>query len=481
MLRLDLQGNVSRDTPGSTFLVPLATFVEAVFNQGQRRDDHPDLSQLRFPGSPHHPDADSDGIMPWQNELADRIAQDLIWKSSEIDVHNATEEADLYSPIRNALNVASSLTRATGPGGSAGEATHLCWVATPTRAMLLPLHSNSPISKPDLLGVFGRSCAEPGKLEPWAVAPDQWNDRMSAIDVLVPIEVGFNSPSPRPNRDGSLAYSQATLTSASLALPVGKVWPQGQPLFGGAKPRSSPHSSKSLLSPSASWGGSDVFGDDELFEDSANDTPVIDAAAISAHNIHNTPQTSSNSYGPVEPLDKASEAIAYSATVREIQPFRTGALAFAIFNSMVTLIYTTTTGTIISPPVYLFSREFIHILIHITVADFRQFGFDPLWVLPTRVTGDVNLVAKADPRNASGRILEITGTSLIVSFQLMRRLNIHGRGTTVLLVHPTENRKRVFVLKCSWVPTTRAVEATFTSKINPFSGSFPLTFPQPLF
>lgn len=465
MIRTALQKDISREAQETTFLVPLSTFVEAMFGQGQRRDDHPDLNQIRFPGSYQHPDADVEGHLPWQNALADRISQDLVWKASEIAVHNATQEADLYKPICNALNVASSMTRATGPGGVAGAVTQLCWVSTPSRYMLLPSHSTSPISKPDLLGVFGKSCAEPGKLEQWAADPNEWNGRISAVDVLVPIEVGFASPNPRPNLDGPLATAQAMLTSASVSLPVGTVWPRGQLLFGGPKAKSTPTSSKSRRSSPASTSkgksaSKDVFGPDvPTFEDPLDDAPIIDSAAIIAHNLHNSPLTSSTTYGPVEPLDKAKEAIAYAATTREVQLFRTGALALAIFNSMVTLIYTTPAGTIISPPVYLFSREFIHILIHMTVADFPQFGYDPLWVTQTRIIGDATDLATADPRNAVDRVLHIVGTTLIASLQIMRRLSVHGRGTTVLLVHPIDHPDLEFVLKCSWVPVTRPVEA----------------------
>lgn len=428
--------------PGHVARLRWTEFFAAVGDQGSRRDDVDVLKDVFFPRPLKLREANGGSISLddhpiWHRELVARVIDHPIWQGLRERFDDATEESDLYAPICDILNLISAMTRDTPQTHAASQTTRLTWVSTPETPLILPPESETPATKPDLVGLFGNSVSEPGKLMGWTSSPDTWAGRIEAVDVLIPIEVGFVKII-RPEDSDKRTINPpdpnvATIPSSAVGLQAADI------TDGGAEARYS--------------AGSRRVQAGEVPDPKQKPIPSLFRQFLPSY------------FG--EPLHKARIMVGVLATIREVQPFRTGALGFVFMNTELTLVYSTLAGTLMTYPMDIFrdARTFITTIIHLTVADYPQHGFDPFWVSDTRTHHpDPNVRAVADPRNASGRILTVQGSAYAADASVLRRFTIHGRGTTVVTVRPIGQApllRAVKVIKGSWVVKGRALESTF--------------------
>lgn len=402
--------------------------MAAVGDQGARRDDVDALKHLFFPRP--LPDREVSGgsltleAHPnWHHQLVREVMEHETWKNAEEEFGNAREEADLYEPLRNILHLISTLTQHTPEAKAGTQTTRLTWLCTPEIPLILPPETESPPAKPDLVGVFGNSAAEPGKLMDWTVSPETWHGRIEAIDVLIPIEVGFTkavSVAPDQEQVEASTTNIAKMPSSSVSLQAGDVTMDGD-----TELRYDPNPRRVRPGP----------------------IPRGSGKPKSIPNLFD--QTPASYFG--KPMGKASIMIGYLATLREVQVFRTGALGIIVQNTQFTIVYSTLAGTLMTYPIEIFAdaRLFISTIIHLTVGDYIMHGFDSIWVHNERVYDiDPYVLARADPRTGRGRRITLRENTYIVDKCLLHRFTIHGRGTTVITVRLADHEPNgVRVLK----------------------------------
>lgn len=419
-------------------------FMAAVGDQGVRSDDAT-LVDIPFPRATNRGLHNVHDQPIWMHNLINDIMADPTWLGAKDRFDNADREEELYPPLRDILHLISTKTQEHAISQHASQTTNIRWLTTPDIPLILPPQSESPITKPDLIGVFGTSAAQPGKIMDWTLAPESYVGRIEAIDVLVPIEVGFtrqNEPdAPHPHNPEEVIDDRiATAPSSSVGLQAGDINAYGQ-----AETRS--------------------------FNKSGHVEPGRITEAPKAKGIPKQFQPRIGMYVG-EPLDKAVVMMGYLATIREVQPFRTSALGVVIRNTQYTLLYSTPMGTLITytEDIFANAKEFISTIIHITIADYPQFGFDSLWVNPKRASpADSEARSIADPRRGRNRAISVKSDTFSVDKCLLRRFNIHGRSTTVITVRRIISGGpglRLIVLKCSYVPSGRAVEADLMKAIR---------------
>lgn len=473
-----IDASASDKTDQNTVLLSWNDFVAAVFNQGDRPPSPSPFDTLVFPRDAKFSKSTNNYASSWEPEWHTSLVRDVMsdpsWAAAHTAFKAATQEADLYSPLRSILNLIASETRKTPAGQLAGATTHLTWLSTPDTALILPPLSKSPRSKPDLVGVFGTSCAEPGKLEMWAGHPNTWSARVAAVDVLVTVEVGFTKvkrPAMPPATSPSSIY--AYTPSCHMCLPPGYVTSEGNVRDIRTAPIGPPvNVSRSTLNQdNREIFTMDAAPDVETEEDDIMEGVVYaedDADPEGSDNPPPPPQIAAQDGLPplIErvngvycPKNKAVQAVRYCAVLRQAQVFRTGAISIVVQNTEATFIYCDNSGTLITYPIDIFTPDFITTIIHLVLADFPQFGFDPIWVPSTRVDPTNHAErAKADPRNGIGRVLNVDETLYTTDRIVLRRFAIHGRGTTIIIVRRVVDGE-LHVLKCSFVVNTREEEA----------------------
>lgn len=472
-----VDASATDDSDQNTVPVSWNDWVAAVFNQGVRPASPSALDDLIFPRPPelaqNTNNYDSSWEPTWHTALVRRIMADPRWIAAGVAFHAATEEADLYSPLRTILNLISDETRKTTAGRLAGATTHLTWLSIPDTALILPPLSKSPRSKPDLVGVFGTSCVEAGKLELWAAHPNTWSSRIAAIDVLVSVEVGFTKVK-RPNSSpSSPAPSLYCFTPSShVALPPGYVTSEGNvrdlhipppcPKGLHSPPRVQSLEFSDLNSDVESEADDVMFHSDDLEDDIDEEDNPPPPPRFTADRL---PLLFERKNGVYRLKGKAIRLLRYLCGNRETQVFRTGAVGFIVQNTEATFMYNDNSGTLITNPIDMFKdSNFITTIIHLVLADFPQFGFDPIWVPSTRVNPvDHAARVKADPRNGIGRELVVGATAYLSDRLVLRRFAVHGRGTTIIIVRRKFGEDgKLYLLKCSHVVNTRDEEATMS-------------------
>lgn len=435
---------------GNIGIVFWGQFMAAIGDQGVRRDDIPALADIYFPRSLDdqefsYGNVETQSQPVWQMRLATNIRENRIWKDARDAFAAAQIEADLYHPLRSVLDLITTATRETAEGSAASRTTKLTWVSNPDTPLILPPESDAPQSKPDIMGLFGRSVAVPGRDMYWTSSPERWKGRIEALDILVPVEVEHTKLQPAATdeeTDGDLIkLSHATSPTSSVGVSAGRITASGEVV--------------------------DRF---PSITDRVQPGPIVDAAPLKKSIPKLFRQIPSSALSV--PKGKAITMMAYLATVREAQPFRTGALGIIVQNDQFSLMYSDAAGTILTPPYPIFKHgddSFLHTIIHLTLADYPQFGFDSLWVHPARThtePWDERVQAEADPRFGRHRRISVEGKYYEVDRTLLRRYSVHGRSTTVITIIPLRPSpsgdlvpaSSVMVMKSSWIVATRATE-----------------------
>lgn len=522
-----IDASVAKENEHTTIQVSYEDFLGAVLNRGTRYSDIPKdpqksqmekmglLDQLVFPRRQGAQNENySKSLEPdWHNPLVHKIQNNPKWASACHSMTTAKEEADLYGPLNSALNLISTKTRETPAGSFAGGTTHLSWVSTPSDNLRLPDGVRGPVSKPDLLGVYGVSCTKPGELEPWAKHPEFWVGSIHANDVLIAVECSFTKARKKKSKKPQKGY----IPSSDLAVPIGYLsketdipnlqTPLPHPLYPGSgiTPLDAPSNPRQGMS----RGAKAPAKEHDMDGDSENEGPTLGSSNVDTDIDEEgegeaeaedededegdeeddddgdgdyDPDASDDDDAPAGiripalfrrmgdsiyslPLGKALVVMRYNSIIRECQLFRTGMISIVVQNTLATLIYTDHSGTIISPPMDIFgSDQFITAIIHLTVADFPQFGYDTIWVDKVRTNPEGHATrAAVDPRNGKNRAIVVKEIPYTVIRILLRRFAIHSRGTTVLYVFNTKDGTWS-IMKISWVPKNATLESTLAKE-----------------
>lgn len=392
--------------------------VTAIFDRG---DQSPLYPRLTFPRSTLHrvsrPAIKYEELPQWHKDIVQSVLDSDVWKDMQEAFPAATCEADLYAPLRDTLNAISTAVRTAAPYDAAWDVARLSWINLPQKPVEQIEESESPTMSFDLAGAIGWN-ADSVHNQPYYGQEDTFTNAIQLLDVLAVIEVGFTKITKQASgarlTDQSSTQTPTLPLSSEFAAPFITPLPLGAAYFNGPQLRGG-HSSSSMSSaPMPS-------------NDSPYDTPA-EASRL--------PSTHTQRKGELlhTPVNKLLQIIGYLASVREAQLFRTSGIGLLIQNSQFTLVHSDPAGTVISPNMDIFSdpEAFISIIIFLTMADFPAWGWDPLWVNPTRSLPSSDHRFINDPRHNKGRIVHFQQAPYMLEGVGYRAFCIQGRGTTVM-------------------------------------------------
>lgn len=440
--------------------------IPAIFDRGERVEDDPSLASLVFPRAENqkHEALHYEALPAWHRALIDRITESDTWMSFKEVYQSALGEVAMYSNIISILDLIKVMTGDCTESAAAVATSDITFFDTHLRNLARSGGVEGPNVKPDISGVFGvRSTTRSEKLaygleESGCVST-------SARSVLVPIEVELIRPPTQKKRNGPLDEDEESFDLVDL-LPDGRLVPR-QPRSGRATSTSDsakhPGTSKDRLS-------STISKSLEPRTQAMGDLKPKSSPKISLHSRTSSPHLVPSQAPPMTlspsipdlvqsiqhptpsytPYNKMIQLIHYLAAAREEQPFRSSAFGIVIQNTQAKLVYCDAAGTVHHAGVDIFKEAhlFISLIVFILQADWPAFGWDPIWVSQKRISRlhESGLGVYQDPRRIKNRPLRLPmtfptspDTPLIKYYYragLVRRLSIHGRGTTVIIVLP---------------------------------------------